>query len=358
MNEVVLYRKHASSIGCWRIWSEEATIHIAHATTMDGSYVRHTEQVETNLSGRTIDEQVALRIRSRISRMLDKGYKTSIAEAQLSSSNQMGLDRPMLAHPIKRVSNIDYNGAVLQKKLDGHRCLITCQDGEIIAYTRQGKPIPSIGHITRSLQGRIPEGTTIDGELYCHGVKLQTIGSWIKRKQIATLNLFYVTYDLISSDRYVDRHAELSEIIAGSDTGVTGKVIVLPYRSFEDQEETARYFREVRTSGFEGLMLRLDNRPYEAGRRSSGLLKIKEFEQEEFKVVGFKQSSTGWAICICETSAGNRFDCSAPGDLIAKQTVWINQDKFLGRMLTVDFAHWTDDDLPFQPTAIRWREDV
>lgn len=348
-----LYRKNANSIGTWRIWSEGNVIRIAHATVQGGSEVFHEETVQTNMSGRSIEEQVALRIRSRVSRMLDKGYKATLAEAQASSSNQMGLDRPMLAHPIKRASRINYSGAVLQKKLDGHRCLITRQDDRLIAYTRQGKPIPSIKHILGELEERIPEGTTLDGELYCHGVKLQTIGSWIKREQPATENLFFACYDMISADRYIDRHAELSEIVAGSK-----KVVALPYRPWTGHEDTMAWFKEVRASGFEGLMLRLDNVPYEAGKRSYGLLKIKEFEQAEFKVVGFEKSSTGWAICKCVTESGGRFDCSAPGSVAEKIYVWENQAEFRFRMLTVDFAHWTDDGLPFQPTAIRWREDI
>lgn len=356
--EIKLYRKNANSIGTWRIWSEGSTIRIAHATVLGGSEVHHREEVETNLSGRTLPEQVALRIRSRVSRMRDKGYKDTLEEAQAGSSNQLGLDRPMLAHPINRVSVINYDGAVLQKKLDGHRCLITSQEGELIAYTRQGKPIPSIKHILRGLTGRLSEGTTIDGELYCHGVKLQTIGSWIKREQPATANLFFVGYDLISDERYVERHRELSEIVAGVDTGAPGRVVALPYSSYEGEETTRRMFRTVRDQGFEGLMLRLDRRGYEAGKRSSSLLKIKEFEQDEFKVVGFKVSSTGWAICECVTEDGKTFDCSAPGSVAEKTEVLHRQDKYLYRYLTIDFAHWTDDGLPFQPTAVRWREDI
>lgn len=358
MNEIKLYKKNSVGLGTWRIWSEGRTICIAHATVRDGSEVHHRETVETNQSGRTIEEQVALRIRSRVSRMLDKGYKESIELALRDQSNQLGLERPMLAKKIEDISNPSLHGAVLQKKLDGHRCLITCQENKLIAYSRQGKLIPAIKHILHGLDGRIPEGTTVDGELYCHNVKLQTIGSWIKREQADTRNLYFVVYDILSNDRYIDRHRELSEIVAGCDTGAPGKVMALPYRAYEGPEQARAWFREVRGDGFEGLMLRLDNRGYEAGKRSSGLLKIKEWHDEEFKVIGFKASKTGWAICECVTASGGRFDCAAPGSHAEKQYVMDNQAEFLGRFLTVEFAHWTDDGLPFQPNALRWRDDV
>jgi hypothetical protein len=358
VNEITLYKKHVHGIGTWRIWSEGATIVIAHATVIGGSEVVHREQVEVNLSGRTLEQQIALRINSRVSRMMDKGYKTSRLEALNDQSNQLGLHRPMLAHPIDRVNSVDYRNAVLQKKLDGHRCLITVDEGKPVAYSRQGKYIPAIKHILNALTGRLPQDITLDGELYVHGVKLQTIGSWIKREQPDTLKLSYVVYDIISPDRYIDRHAELSAILKGVSTEHPGEIMALPYRLWTSHEDTTKWFREVRAQGFEGLMLRLDGRPYEIGRRSSGLLKIKEFDQAEFEVVGFKRSSTGWAICECLAPNGSKFDCSAPGSVAEKTEVWENQAKYLGRKLTVDFAHWTDDGIPFQPTALRWRDDI
>jgi len=105
-------------------------------------------------------------------------------------------------------------------------------------------------------------------------------------------------------------------------------------------------------------MLRADRRGYEVGRRSTALLKIKEFFDDEFEVIGFEQSKNGWAVCVCLAKNGREFRCSAPGDMIAKQAVWINQDKFKGRMLTVEYSFLTADGIPFHPNAIRWREDV
>lgn len=354
MNEVILYRQNVNSVGSWRIWSEGEVIHIAHATVIGGSEVRHQEIVSTNRSGRTLDEQVALRIKSRISRMMDKGYKATVEEARANPGNQLGLDRPMLAQQIGKVKNINYSGAVIQKKLDGHRCLITRQDGELIAYSRQGKRIDAITHIYEALEDRLPEGVTLDGELYCHGVPLQTIGSWVKRKQPNTALISFVCYDMISNESYRDRWNEINGILQRRPDAV----LQLPYREYVSAEETMDYFKRVREDGFEGLMLRVDNRGYQAGIRSNSLLKIKEFDQAEFEVVGFTQSKTGWAICQCVTDQGRGFEASAPGSHAEKMHVWENQDQYIGRRLTIDFAHWTNDGLPFQPTAVRWREDI
>lgn len=350
-----LYRKQASgAIGTWRIWREENSIRIAHASVENGSEVFHTEKVITNQSGRSLDEQILLRIKSRISRALDKGYKHTREEALKSSSNQLGLARPMLAKQLDKAGKINYNDAVLQKKLDGHRCLITKQDNEILAYSRQGKIIDTISHITDFLQDRIPEGTTIDGELYLHGFKLQTLASWIKRKQKDTERLMFIAYDLISPDKYLDRHQELLDIISVEHSHVK----VLGFKPFETQDKMWEYFHTVRDLGFEGLMLRTMTHGYEAGHRSSSLIKIKAFEDDEFLVVNLKSSKEGWAICQCETKDGQIFGVSAPGPKEEKLYVMRNPSKYIGRYLTVDFSHLTESGIPFHPTAIRWREDV
>lgn len=358
MNEVRLYRKNAGSLGTWRIWQDGDKVRIAHATVMGGSEVFHEETITTNLSGRTLQEQIDLRMRARISRMRDRGYQDSPELALKHTGNQLGLERPMLAHPIERVNNVDYAGAVLQKKLDGHRCLVTRQNGELIAYSRQGKRIDTIDHILEPLSERIPEGTTIDGELYCHGQTLQTLASWIKRRQSATASLYFVVYDLISSERYVERHRELSSILSGVTTGAPGKIVALPFRDYQGPEETSEYFREVRGQGFEGLMVRLDRRGYEAGKRSSALLKVKEFHDDEFEVIGFEQSKTGWAVCICRTKSGAIFNVSAPGSVPDKQRIWEERLQYIGRHLTVEYSFLTSDGIPFHPVATRWRVDV
>lgn len=349
------YRKQANGgLGTWRIWREMNAIRIAHATIEGGAEVFHTEHVITNQSGRSIDEQIALRIKSRISRALDKGYKPTREEALNSSSNQLGLLRPMLAKQFDKVTKIDYIDAVLQKKLDGHRCMVTKQDGVITAYSRQGKIIDTIPHITDYLNIRIPEGTTIDGELYLHGFKLQTLASWIKRKQKDTERLMFVAYDLVSPDTYLDRYSELLDMVTNNNSHVK----VLGIKPYETDDKMWEYFHQVRGEGFEGLMLRTRTKGYEAGPRSSSLIKIKAFEDDEFLVVNLKASKEGWAICQCETKDGQIFGVSAPGNKEEKQYVMRNPAKFIGRYLTVDYSHLTNDLIPFHPTAIRWREDV
>lgn len=353
--ETKLFRKNSFGIGTWRIFHVGRIIHIAHASVEGGSEVRHTEEVTVNQSGRSISEQIILRMNSRISKQLDKGYKYTREEAMASQTNQLGLVRPMLAQTFKFDESVDYSGSMIQKKLDGHRCLVTKQDGEIIAYSRQGKLIDTIDHITQELVDTLPEGITLDGELYCHGHKLQTLASWIKRKQENTKKLSYVVYDTVMDESFLDRYKIIQEWYGLSKLRHTALMPNTPWTTYAD---TMDYLKTVRHRGFEGLMVRLNNKSYESNKRSESLLKVKQFLDAEFEVVDITASSTGWAICTCVTNAGNFFSCSAPGTHEEKRYVLNNLHKYLHKMLTVEFAGWTESNIPFQPVAIRWREDV
>ncbi len=264
----------------------------------------------------------------------------------------------MLAHPVGRVSSFDASGAVQQKKLNGHRCLITRQDGEVYAYSRQGKPITAISHILKALGPHVSEGVTLDGELYTHGEKLQTLASWIKREQANTYRLNFVAYDLVSKDRYVDRHAELSDICGGIRTEAVGQVMILPYEEYTGMEDLIVRRDVVIRAGFEGMMLRLDKRGYEEGKRSSSLLKVKKFEDAEYKVLDVVPSAEGWGICVCEVGPSQTFKTSAPGTKKEKEEVLLNKQNYIGKMLTVEYAELTDDGIPFHCSATGWREDV
>lgn len=353
---IKLYKRNAIGIGTWRIWSEGNTIYIAHATVEGGCEVVHSEVVTTNQSGRTLDQQILLRINSRVNKQYDKGYKPTREEACSSTTNQLGFLRPMLAQPINRVSSINYKNAMLQKKLDGHRCLIN-NTGDINAYSRQGKLIQSIEHITKLLKDRLPMDETLDGELYCHGVPLQTIGSWIKRKQVDTTKLKYVVYDMIGTETFSERYKELQSILAPFVGRIDSPIIVLPCRPYVDDRGMWDYFGEVRQQNFEGLILRTDDRGYQDGIRSSSLLKIKAAFDTEVEVVDMEPSKEGWAICICKYK-DKTIRVSAPGTKVQKKEVLDNKEKYIGRFLTIEYAYLTIAGVPFQPVAIRWREDI
>lgn len=314
---------------------------------LNGEKITKVEEVYENMSGRDIEEQTLLRFNSRVSKMRDKGYVDSIEEARKGATNMLGMPKPMLAQKFKSVRNIDYSSAYAQRKYDGNRCLIANCDGEIIAYTRNGKRIDTIPHITSNAD--IPNGTILDGELYAHGESLQTIVSWIKRKQEKTKQLKYHVYDMIHEDAFPDRLSRLADFDLGSGISL---VETAPLSS---AEEAAEHLSLYRSEGYEGAIIRWGNWGYEDGKRSKSLVKMKEWNDREFVVEAITASKDGWAILHMTCGLNLEFKASAPGTIDQKIETYMNRHNYIGRLVTIEYAYLTADGIPFHPIAKAWR---
>jgi ATP-dependent DNA ligase len=344
-----LYKKdNTGKIRVWNILEQlDGEIVITHGV-LHGALQEKTEYVGEGLAGRSLEEQVESRINSRIMKQLDKGYVWDLDKAVNNKvTNSLGLLKPMLAKHIKHVRKIDYTNAYYQHKYDGNRCLITKQEGRMIAYSRNGKPISSIDHIVDGIE--IGEGQTLDGELYCHGVPLQRIASWIKREQDATKSLSYNVYDLISPDPY---HHRL-EILKGIKMGDHANVV--PTTRVYDHESAMALFKISIYEGYEGGIIRWGDEGYRDDYRAKHLVKVKQLFDDEFEVNNIIPSNDGWAILICTAKCGKDFRVTAPGTMVEKFHIIKYKQEYIGKSVRVEYSQLTNDKIPFHPVATMWR---
>ena len=336
------------NIRVWGIGVEDWTIVMEYGV-VNGSMIRKTENVLEGKAGRTRKEQIMSRISSRIHKRLDMGYTNDIRKAtEEPVRNSLGLYKPMLAQRYNNVKNINYNRLCGQFKYNGHRCLVTNQGGQLTAYSRNGKPITSIDHILRDMD--IPEGATIDGELYHHGTALQTISSWVRRNQEMSTALQYIVYDTVEDDSFVFRNMLLKEY------GFNEHVIIAPTVGIPNPETVPTMFSDAKARGYEGLILRQDGFGYEDGKRSKSLVKVKSVLDEEYLVIDIVPSADNWAILICEDFDGKQFRVSAPGTIKDKEEVLNNRLEYIGSYVNVEFAEFTKALLPFHPVATAFRD--
>lgn len=362
--DAIVYKKDAS--GVLRFWSataEDYGVEIEFGV-LGGESQFQTEYVSEGKQGRNEYEQACSRLESRLNKKLDAGYVFDLDWAKANKPvNALGLKKPMLAQKIEdcpMIENVDY---YWQPKLDGNRCLIHNDGGKLIAYTRNGKEFTTLDHILNDIY--VPEGATLDGELYIHGVALQSIVSLVKRKQPDTAKVKYYVYDLISDEPISARLAALGAIAdknpSPSITFLKGELLPPnPARI----SRVSELLSEVRAKGYEGLMLRcdyvlnrgkLDKTGYEDGKRSKSLIKVKDWDSKEYEVVNISASEDGWAVLTCKV--GNKtFNVSCPGDVPFKRSVLKNKEQYIGKFVTVKFAYYTKDGLPFHPIAEAFRD--
>lgn len=329
---------------------------------MDGNMQSMTELVEINQSGRTLQEQVNLRMQSRTNRRYDLGYKDSINEAVSSQgTNACGLLRPMLALKYDAESCKNVRSKIWQYKYNGHRCLVTRQGDKLISYTRNGKPVQTIQHILDNID--IPEGTTLDGELYVPGMNLQGISSLARRVQPDNKKLSYIVYDQISNDHFEDRFNEL-------DTYKLGDGVIIAPTQFDigiSMLDNKFIVDNAINKGYEGFMLRdANDGGYKPGKRVNSLLKVKTRMDHEFFVVDVHESKEGWGIIECANDINFKvtsdwrpsFRTPAPGDHDAKRDVLVNKHLYIGNRVRVEYPELTVYGTPFHPVAMEWVDEI
>jgi len=358
---ITLYKQDAAGrIRLWRISNDDGLI-LRESGLVDGDKVETEDYIDEGKAGRSVEEQIDLFMSSKAKKKIDAGYVYSLQEAKENKpTNALGLTKPMLAKRIDRVrlDKINFNSAVVQRKYDGHRCMVSWVDGRAFAYSKNGKELTAITEILHSLNCLSLgfNGATLDGELYCHGKSLQKIGSLAKKRQPETSDLVYVIYDVVSDKGYYDRMEMLKHMYAfyNDFENVTGAPSI-PCDNFS-LENLYKIRDEQIDLGYEGLIVRIDGTGYEDGKRSTNLLKVKKCMDSEFLVKDVIASKDGWGILVCIADNGSTFTASAPGTHLQKEECLRNKQNYIGKLITLEYANLTDDGIPFHPVAKNWRE--
>lgn len=354
----VMYKQDVKGgIRMWSIEGKGKTI-IIQFGQLGGAIQTKEEPVPVGKATRTPEQQLRARINSRIKLQMDKGYVFDLKEAMHNKpTNTLGFRLPMLA---QRYDKVTLPGEFYaQYKYDGNRCVIVKHEGCVTAYSRAGKTHKYIEHILDAAKD-IPEGMALDGELYCHGQRLQTIRSWIARRQAANTRLEFVCYDHMGAGGYAKRLQELRQLELDHPIRLAPSVLLGGAEA--SPAALAKLMSAAIASGYEGLIARHPHGVYEPGKRSKHLVKIKPghmkeipLEEEEFLILDVVPSKDGWGILVC-ACRGGMFRVSAPGQMHEKYKVMINKEMYIGKLVTVEFSHYTADGIPFHPVALHFRE--
>jgi len=362
-DRIDLYKKDSrGKMRIWSIWSDEDYIIMEHGV-LGGEIQENSEPIHYGLANRTKEEQIAMRINSRVSKKLDSGHCTTPQKALTgSNSNTLGYARQMNAHSLKRLSDTPSNGVYIQHKLNGHRCSIINDNGTMKAYSKGGRLITSIPEILSEYEGVLKKKhRPIDGELYHHGTPLQTIGSWVKRRQPDTLKLEFKCFDYMDPEKTFE---ERDIFLRAFEFGKKSEYINTSY--LVGEFNLLSLLKRALKEKYEGLILRLPHGMYEEGKRSKNVLKVKRkitsgteesfMLDDEFLVVNIKSSVDGWAILICETENGVRFSMSAPGSVPEKTLILKNKDEYIGKHIRAEFEGYTSGKKPVEAVALMFRE--
>lgn len=267
---------------------------------------------------------------------------------------------PMLAHDFnKRGKDIRFP-CYAQRKLDGVRCVAIAGKG---LFSRNGKPLSPHLVVIRAEVDKLPAGTILDGELYSDTLTFQEIVGLVKKEtlrdgddaRVAQIHL--CVYDTIREGETNKARKKWLESLFASNT--FHHLRLLPSVVCNSLGD-AKYFHALYVAeGYEGLILRNVDGGYKVGYRSADLQKYKEFLDEEFRIVGFKEGDgveKGCVLWTCTTASGLLFDCRPRGSHEERRAAFLRGGDFVGKQLSVRFQEWTDDGKPRFPVGIAVRD--
>ncbi len=326
------------------------TMQTAHDTVTEGKNLGKSNET-------TPFEQACAEAESKWNKQLDKGYVTDarlVGQAADKAS-------PMLAHRYdKRKHNIVWP-AIVQPKLDGIRMLAHVGADGVRFFTRLGKPISTVDHLAPALKAAFPAGTIVDGELFNPEMDLQEIVSGKAKASDTSARLQYWIYDLVDDRPAADRQQSISQAlgIPGlKHPPITDCLVRVPTVTVPDEAALMAVFGEHLEAGFEGTIVRNLGGLYKRGKRSADLQKVKPLESEEFKIVGVHEGrgkDKGCPTWECVTAEGKEFGARMKGKTAARRKMYLEAWKYLGAMLTVEFANYTPEGKPFHPRGVAIR---
>jgi len=357
MNELYHIDKNGG-LRVWKVWHEDDIIMTEYGV-VGGQMQTSSKKAEPKNVGTkaetTGEEQAAREVEAMYKHRLARKYSLTPEAARLPS------ELPMLAHKYDDKKHKVVYPADIQPKLDGLRCIARWEDDEVVLYSRSGKVL-NLPHISNELAAWMEYDTILDGELYIHGVALQTINSLIPKPgqslKEESLNIEYHIYDCPMDDK---PWSYRKEFIYGHDVKFDYIRLVETF-TIQNEDEAIKIVERFLKEGFEGGILRNHEGIYNWGHRSSDLLKMKKFQDEEFEVVSYmdgKGKDKGRVIWICRNNDGtdNTFK-ARPRGTMEQRAEWFNHgDKFINKLLTVRFQRRTEANLPFLPVGLVFRID-
>lgn len=338
----------------------------------DGKMVSHIKDITEGKVKRSVLEQAILDANRK---WLNKKEKELYVEVLENITSKSEVVRPMLANTFSfndyekksRAFKISFP-AYIQRKYDGIRCIAYLKNNNVILESRKGIPFQNFGLLKnqlKSLLTQMPQNFYFDGELFTNKLNFEVISGLIrlhddkvKSEDIELINkIDYHIYDYIDMSQkdlpYCNRLEYLTTFLDENtnENSLCKKVDTILIDKLEDIK---LYHQQFIEEGYEGVMVRDLNGPYEINKRSKYLQKYKEFFEEEYKIVGFKDgvsSEAGLIIFDCITDDGTIFSVRPRGSFEERSVMFKDGNSYINKYLTVIYQEKTEKNLPRFPVG-------
>jgi ATP-dependent DNA ligase len=348
--EKILYKKDKNeTVRVWKIRVKCNVIEVSYGTE-GGKTINKKQTIKEGknigkLNETTPDLQALQETQSKIKKKMDEGYSESL------DNNAVIFKPPMLAHDYTKFSHKITFPCYIQPKLDGYRMIY---NGDMV--TRNNKKY-QILYGTKLHEDLKKINLVLDGELYVHDAsfKFESYGILRKKKLEASEHkildtIKYYVFDVID-DKSFEKRMELFK-------SKSERIVHVKSYKCNSKEEVDIHHKMFLEEGYEGSMIRNGDSQY-THWRSYDLLKYKEFDDAEFKIINFSceknlsDDNLNPVIWKCVTTEGKEFDVQSKGTRTERDSVYREAKEHIGKMLSVKFFGYTEDRIPRFPKTLR-----
>lgn len=320
--------------------------------------------------------------RDVLTQVIAKTWTTTIGASLLNKAHPgtVHIFEVQLAHEYsKQIRKFDDNVKfIVTQKLDGFRCLVEIDNGEIVAIrTRKGKLLTNLNELSIALEEALPQTGhyMFDGELlindnnhqWTSGERFQQTSKQVSAKEQARDIAFHIfdalLYDEFVNGSSIDTYNKRREFIDSIDENELVKVV--PVLGTCTKGEISTWSDFATENNWEGVMLNDPNAFYET-KRHKGLLKVKKMHTADLMIVGFEEAIDGknrggLKSLIVQLDDENTVNVASGLTEEQRVDIWANKDQYLGKIVEVKYFEETVNQnggrsLRF-PVVLRFRDD-
>lgn len=368
----------------WQIGYDSRTNQLITAHGHVGGKLQYERREVVPKVNRTMQQQALLEARSRWKVKNRSGYlplgQTS-ADIQPQLANEYYPPGSTKPDGKTRSTNISKFPVAYQAKIDGIRAIAYNKGTGVEFKSRGGKVFPWLEHIKPEIFkffSYLPPGTILDGEMYIHGVLMQTLNGYIHTtnfKHPKNEEIQYYIFDVVeqqhltTANRYLLLYEAYVNYVRNFGEPLT--FVILSTGIANSREDMERAHTKYVSQGYEGLMIRhlvhpgssqaeIDRAKYR-GKRNNNLLKFKKFRDEEGTIIDVIDSTgreKGLAIFKLRDDTGKVFPVRPQGTFDERRIWFQNRQALIGKRYTFKYFERTKDGLPRFPVGVSFRVDL
>lgn len=331
------------------------------------------EYLSTNNTGRDVDIAYC---QFYISKITDDEELQNFIKSIITKSLKLGIDvktankvygkdfipvlNVMLAN--KYFDNQDKvrGDFTITEKFDGFRCICIIRNGKVIFYSRQGKLIEGLKEIEYEIKNLNVYNIVFDGELVsdkCDEISNDEnykITTKIARTNGDKYGLRYYIFDTLTLDEFFNQkgkhpYSYRRSIIDKLPNTQHIKVAPILYRG-NDMSQIMTELERAKIQNKEGVMINLNNAPYEF-KRTNSLLKVKIMQDADLLIksvyegTGRNVGKLGGIVVEFEHK-GNKYECNCGSGFDDDERIkyWNNPNELIGKIATIKFFEISKND--------------